>query len=188
MLKSPPEVRPLPRIYLQQTVPRTISLLIGKVRTAWCKLERNGAGDVLVTLEDGGEHGVEDRRVDHHGPLVLAAKVGTGRAEAVWARDGGRGSAARKSRRWDVTRTSVGTAVANAGVGRVVVVGEHVADDLLDAGAQDLEPLAHQHLRRRARGVGWGGVGCGGAGGGQARTSLMMTKPSRLKAAAAFSA
>jgi len=82
----------------------------------------------------------------------------------------------------------VGAAVADAGVGRVVVVGEHVADDLLDAGAQDLEPLAHQHLRRRARGVGWGGVGCGGAGGGQARTSLMMTKPSRLKATAAFSA
>ena len=57
---------------------------------------------------------------------------------------------------WGGIRTSVGAAVANAGVGRVVVVGEHVADDLLDAGAQDLEPLAHQHLRRRARGVGWG--------------------------------
>ena len=77
------------------------------------------------------------------------------------------GSAPRKSRRCGGTRTSVRAAVADAGVVRVVIVGEHVADDLLDAGAQDLEPLAHQHLRRRARGVGGVGLGVGERAGGR---------------------
>ena len=80
MLKSPPEVRPLPRIYLQEWYPHN-KPLDGKVLRG--KLERNGAGGVLVALEDSSKHGVEDGRVDHHGPLVLAAEVGIGRAEAV---------------------------------------------------------------------------------------------------------
>ena len=82
-------------MYLQERYPHN-KPLDGKVLRG--KLERNGAGGVLVALEDSGEHGVEDGRVDHHGPFVLAAEVGIGRAEAVWGHETVAGSAAKKSR------------------------------------------------------------------------------------------